>query len=63
MMAKRRGVIKQLQPNIGRPVIAIHCIAHRIELAVLDAIKTSSYLNRFKATINYMFEFYFYSPN
>ena len=63
MMAKRRGVIQQLQPDIRRPVIGIHCIAHRIELAVLDAVKTSSYQKRFKDTINYIFEFYFYSPN
>lgn len=63
MMAKRRGAMQQLQPDIGRPVIVTHCISHTIELAVLDAVKTSSYLNRFKDTINYIFQRYFYSPN
>ena len=56
MMAERRGLIQQLQPKILRPVIVIHCVAHRKELAVVDAIKTCSYLNSFEDTINYIFE-------
>jgi len=47
MMAKSGGVTQQLQVKIGRPIIVTHCVAHRLELAVLDAVKTSSYLNRF----------------
>ena len=47
MIAKSGGVTQQLQGKIGRPVIDIRCVAHRLELAVLDAVKTSSYLNRF----------------
>ena len=46
MMAKSGGVTQQLQVKIGRPIIVTHCIAHRLELVVLDAVKTSSYLNR-----------------
>ena len=47
MMAKSGGVTQQLQVKIGRPVIVTQCIAHRLEMAVLDAVKTSLYLNRF----------------
>ena len=47
MMAKSGGVTQQLQAKIGRPVIVTLCVAHRLEMAVLDAVKTSSYLNRF----------------
>ena len=47
VMAKNGGVTQQLQVKIGRPVIVTHCIAHRLELTDLDAVKTSSYLNRF----------------
>ena len=43
---KSGGVTQQLQLIIGRPVIVTHCIAHRLELLVLDVVKTSSYLNR-----------------
>ena len=47
MMAKSAAVTQQLQVKIGRPVIVTHCVAHRLELVVLDAVKTSLYLNRF----------------
>ena len=47
MVTKSGGVTQQLQVKISRPVIDISCIAHRLQLAVLDAVKTSLYLNRF----------------
>jgi len=47
MIAKGGGVTQQLQVKTGRPVIDIRCIAHRLELVVLDAVKTSLHLNRF----------------
>ena len=47
MMARSGGVPQQLQAKIGRPIIVTHCVVHRLELAVLDAVKPSSYLNRF----------------
>ena len=46
MMDKRGGGTQQLQVKIHRPVIVIHWVAHRLELAVLDSVKTCSYLNR-----------------
>jgi len=45
MIANSGGVTQQLQEKSGRPVIDICGIAHRLELAVLDAAKTSLYLN------------------
>ena len=47
MIAKSGGVTQQLQVKIGRPVIVTHCVAHRLKLAALDAVRISSYLNRF----------------
>ena len=47
MMAKSWGVTEQLQVKIDKPVIDIRCVTHRLELAVLDAVKTSMFLNRF----------------
>ena len=44
MMAKSGGVTQQLQAKTGRPVIVTHCVAQRLELAVLDAVKTASIL-------------------
>ena len=37
----------QLQMKISRPVIVIHWVAHRFQMAVLDAVKICSYLDRF----------------
>ena len=41
IITKSGGVTQQLQVKISRPVIDISCIAHRLQLAVLDAVKTS----------------------
>ena len=46
MMANSGGVTQQLQVKIGRPVIVSHCVAHRLELAVLDAVKAGSHVRR-----------------
>ena len=62
MMGKKGGVMQHLQAKIGRPIIVMHCVAHRLELAVLDAVKPCSYLSRFEDTVKSIFKFYFYSP-
>ena len=62
MMGKKGRVMQHLQAKIGRPIIVMHCVAHRLELAVLDAVKTCSYLSRFEDTVKSIFKFYFYSP-
>ena len=51
--------LKKLQPGL----IYTHCIAHKLELAVLDAMKRndSAYLNSFDENINGIFHFYYYS--
>ena len=49
---------KKHQPGL----IYTHCVAHRLELAVLDAIKfDDSYLEMFDQMINGIFKFYYYS--
>ena len=44
MMGNKSGVAKRLQDILQRPVCVIHCVAHNLELAVLDAIKSTPYL-------------------
>ena len=39
----------------------LHCVAHHLELAVFDAVKTIPYLETFDETIRQVFKFY-YSP-
>ena len=62
MMGKKSGVAKQLQAIAQHPVCIIHCVAHNLELAVLDAIKQTPYLAIFEETVKSVFKFYFYSP-
>lgn len=50
--------IKIKQPGC----VYLWCVAHRLELAVLDAIKNDSYLKDFEETVNSIFKFYYKSP-
>ena len=62
MMGKKTGVAKQLQDIAQHPVCIVHCVAHNLELAVLDAIKETPYLATFEETVKSVFKYYFYSP-
>ena len=42
MMGNKSGVAKRLQDILQRPICVIHCVAHNLELAVLDAMKSNS---------------------
>lgn len=61
MLGKKAGVAKLLTdkyPNL----IAWHCIAHRLELAVNDTIKEVSGTNNFKSFIDKLYTVYSCSP-
>lgn len=51
MMGKKSGVAVQIQKKVPQPVVILHCVAHNLELAVLDAVKTVPYLETFHETI------------
>lgn len=40
----------------------MHCVAHKLELAALDSLKTDSYMRRFEETVKGIYMFYHYSP-
>ena len=42
-------------------VVPMHCVAHKLELAALDAVK-ESHLKKFEETIKGICMHYFYSP-
>ena len=57
----KSGVQKRFKDNQAA-LIYTHCVAHRLELAVLDAIKfDDDYLELFDSTIKGIFKFYYYS--
>lgn len=39
-------------------MLQIHCVAHKLELSVLDACKTVSYVNEFQTTVKGVLKFY-----
>ena len=51
--------LKDMQPGLAYT----HCVAHRLELAMLNALKLKDdYLHRFDENVNGLFKFYYYSP-
>lgn len=61
ILGKKSGVVVQIQ-KVPQPVVILHCVAHNLELAVLDAVKTVPYLENFHETIRQVFKFDYYSP-
>lgn len=61
MMGVRTGVRALLQRDFPA-IIVIHCVAHKLELSVLDAAKSMPYLQKFEATMKSIFNFYHFSP-
>ena len=60
MFGEKSGVKALLKKNF--PVInVIHCVAHKLELSVLDAEKSMPYLQIFEETTTSIFNFYHFS--
>ena len=61
MMGARNGVKAKLVRDYPCAVV-IHCVAHKLELGILDAVKAVPYLAEFEASIKEIFKMYWYSP-
>ncbi|KAI2645894.1 Zinc finger protein 862 [Labeo rohita] len=61
MMGVKTGVAERLKQRIPH-IITIHCVAHKLELAVLDSVKGCEYLVKFEDTLKTIFKMYYYSP-
>jgi hypothetical protein len=61
-MGAKNGVAKKNSDCVNHKVIITHCVAHRLELGVLDAAKTESYLEQFESTTKRIYRFYSRSP-
>ena len=53
-----QALMKKTRPGM----LYVHCIAHILELAVLDAVKSDDFLIEFEKTLESIFLMYFYSP-
>ena len=62
MSGHHSGVQKRFK-DIVLGLIYTHCVAHRLELAMLAALKLKdTYIQTFDENINSLFKFYYYSP-
>ncbi|XP_078810615.1 zinc finger protein 862-like [Oryzias latipes] len=60
-MGKKNGVAAKLRREVEY-LLAIHCIAHRLELGVNDAVRENPQLKRLQEVLVYLYEQYDYSP-
>ncbi len=58
IMSEKTRVAGRLKQRL--PIITIHCVAHKLERAVLDSVKR--YLVKFEDTLKTIFKMYYYSP-
>ncbi|XP_062506352.1 zinc finger protein 862-like [Corticium candelabrum] len=61
MMGARNGVKAKLICDHPCATI-VHCVAHKLELAVLDTVKRTCYLDEFERTSKEIIKLYHYSP-
>lgn len=61
MMGEKTRVAGRLKQRIPY-VITIHCVAQKLELAVLDSVKGCEYLVKFEDILKTIFKMYYYSP-
>jgi hypothetical protein len=61
MLGKKAGVATKLQLRYPR-ITAWHCLNHRLELSVGDAIKSCSEVNHFKSFLDSLYTLYSQSP-
>jgi len=58
MMGRQNGLQKVLSDWISRKLYAVHCMTHRLHLAIRNAIKLVPYYNEFEENINEIHNFY-----
>lgn len=61
MQGRKGGIVTHILQVIPE-VNPIHCIVHKLELAVLDSVKTIPFLKKYEETIKGIFILYQSSP-
>ena len=61
MMGSKSGVATCIQQSFPW-TIPIHCVAHKLELGILDGVKAVKYLSELEAIVKTIYLFYHYSP-
>jgi len=61
MQGHKSCVIAHIRQEVPE-VIPMHCIAHKLELAILDSVKSIPFLKKYDETIKGIFILYHNSP-
>jgi hypothetical protein len=61
LLGKEHGLIKKVRSNLSH-VISVHCVAHRLNLSVLSAVKNGKFIDDTDSTLKKLYKFYQYSP-
>ena len=60
-MGHKGGVAALLKADVPH-LVEIHCVAHRLQLSVLDAIRDHSHISEFESGLKKLLSFYNKSP-
>lgn len=58
MAGQQGGLVSYFRKNSNKFVYSIHCMAHRLELAIEKAMQKIPYFKKFEEFINQLFQFY-----
>ncbi|XP_078514935.1 zinc finger protein 862-like [Lissotriton helveticus] len=61
MMGSKGGVAALIKKDIPF-LLPFHCVAHKLQLGILDAVKFHPSICQFEQTLKWIFKFYWYSP-
>lgn len=58
MMGKNNGLVALVRNFVNRPIYAVHCMAHRLHLAIIHSFELDPYFDEFERIINSIYTFY-----
>jgi hypothetical protein len=61
LLRTEHGLLKKVRSNLSH-VIGVHCVAHRLNLSVLSAVKNGKFFDDTDSTLKKLHKFYQYSP-
>ena len=57
MLGSKSGVAQKLKERVSDYLMPILCVAHCLELAILDTVKEVPYLKTFQETVQAVFKY------